>query len=144
MKLLIHSQNSTLRLLKFGIGYVIFSSAFNFGCNYLSKLRLKLIHFSKRSHWNQGLGCINISSPILTSVQIHKLAVSALASEVISKNWVNLALLIPGYYLQDTQSAWWSSVLGCNDNEQGSVTWLSINVSQEQYILSKFCRLTSL
>ena len=49
MKLLIHSQTSTIVPLKFGNGYVFFYSTLYNDCNYLSVLGLKLIHVCKRS-----------------------------------------------------------------------------------------------
>ena len=47
MKLLIHSQTSTVQPLKFGNGYII-SPTLYWACDYLSMLGLKLIHASQR------------------------------------------------------------------------------------------------
>ena len=48
MKILIHSQTSTVQLLKFWNGYLISSHNLLITCDYLSILELKLIQVSKR------------------------------------------------------------------------------------------------
>ena len=50
MKLLIHSQTSTVQHMKFGIEKQFHPTLYN-GCNYLSTLGSKLNHVSRRDHW---------------------------------------------------------------------------------------------
>ena len=52
MKLLIHSQTSTVQPLKFG--NVISSHTEYRACNYMSMLELKLNSISKRGHWSKS------------------------------------------------------------------------------------------
>ena len=49
VKLLTHSQTSTVQLLKLGNGFKYFHPTLNHGCNYLSVSGLKFIHVSKRT-----------------------------------------------------------------------------------------------
>ena len=59
MKLLIHSQISTVASLKFRNGFMI-SSHTNNGCIYLSMLGIKLIHVNKRGPWGISSHCIDL------------------------------------------------------------------------------------
>ena len=52
MKLLIHSQTSTVQPLKFGMDKQFHPTLYN-GCNYLSMLGIKLNHASERGPWER-------------------------------------------------------------------------------------------